>query len=292
MTLLLWVLSGSLLAFGLYMALRMVLGLPSRKATEAIRNIHGNRELTKRLQDALLPLAKLLSKLFPMSEYKARRMEADFSRLHFKQTPQEFVSAALARSLLLAILGLLFIPFGIPMLALLTAAISLLSYFQSMQTVRKKVEAQNLEIEAELPRLVETLNYSLQDNRDLLSFFEKYRKVAGKALGTEIDRLIVEMKMGNQEAALRRMDARLGLPSFAALCAVLCGVTQGVDQRTSLLVLEQDIRAKERETLRRSMEKRPSRIKAASFILTVLMILMFMVPLVLLIIHNLQTVGF
>jgi hypothetical protein len=161
-----------------------------------------------------------------------------------------------------------------------------------MQSIRKKVEAQNREIEAELPRLVETLNYTLQDNRDLVAFFEKYRKVSGKALGTELDRLIVDMKTGNQEVALRKMDARLGLPSFAALCAILCGVYQGVDQRTSLLVLEQDLRTKERENLRRLMEKRPGRIKAASFILTIFMILMFMVPLILLIINSLQNVGF
>jgi len=153
------------------------------------------------------------------------------------------------------------------------------------------VEAQNREIEAELPRLVETMNYTLQDNRDMLAFFEKYRRVAGKALGIELDRLITDMRIGNQETALRRMEARLNLPSFSALCAVLCGVYQGVDQRTSLLVLEQDMRTKERETLRRLMEKRPGRIKAASLILTVLMILMFMVPLVLLIIGNLAAVG-
>jgi hypothetical protein len=57
-------------------------------------------------------------------------------------------------------------------------------------------------------------------------------------------------------------------------------------------VLEQDIRTKEREALRREMEKRPGRIKAASFILTILMIFMFMVPLILLIIKDLQIVGF
>jgi len=174
----------------------------------------------------------------------------------------------------------------------LTAVAAVLSYFQRMQTVRKRVEAQNREIEAELPRMVETMNYTLQDNRDMLAFFEKYRRVAGKALGVELDRLITDMQIGNHEAALRNMDARLNLPSFSALCAVLCGVYKGVDQHTSLLVLEQDMRTKERETLRRLMEKRPGRIKIASFILTILMILMFMVPLVLMIISNLQAVGF
>jgi hypothetical protein len=57
-------------------------------------------------------------------------------------------------------------------------------------------------------------------------------------------------------------------------------------------MLEQDMRTKEREALRRSMEKRSGRIKVASFILTITMIFLFMVPLILLIIENLQAVGF
>lgn len=292
MTLILYSLSGLLLAFGLYRVAQTAFGLPSGKTVEAIRSIHGKRDTAKRFQDALLPLARLFAKLFPMSEYKQKRLQTDFFRLNIMQTPQDFVGAVMAKSLLLALIGLLFVPLGIPWLSLITAVAALLSYFQSMQSIRKKVELQNREIEAELPRLVETLNYTLQDNRDTLAFFEKYRRVAGKALGAELDRLILDMKTGNQETALRRMDARLGLPSFAALCAVLCGVHQGVDQRLSLLVLEQDMRTKEREALRRSMEKRPGRIKVASFILTILMIFMFMVPLVLLIINNLQAVGF
>lgn len=292
MTLLLYALSAVLLSAGLYHLVQAVFAFPSGKFIHAIQNIHGKRSLTQRFQDGLLPLAKLISRLFPMSEYKRKHLKADFARLHISEKPENFVSKAKARSLLLALIGLLFIPLGIPWLALLTAVASVLAYFKSMQSVRKKVEMRNREIEAELPRLTETLVYSLQDSRDLLTFFEKYRKVASKALGKELDRLILEMKTGNPEAALRSMDARLGLPSFAALCSVLCGVHQGVDQRTSLMVLEQDMRTKERETLRRLMEKRPGRIKAASFILTILLIFLFLVPLVILIIRNLQAVGF
>ncbi len=292
MTLVLYALSAVLIAFGLYRLAQAAFAFPSGEAVHAVQNIHGKRGLAQRFQDSLLPLARLISKLFPMSEYRCRRLEADFARLHICEKPEDFVSKAKARSLLLALIGLLFIPLGISWLALLTAVASVLAYFRSMQTIQKRVEAQNREIEAELPRLTETLIYSLQDSRDLISFFEKYRKVAGKALGMELDRLIPDMKTGNSEAALRDMDARLGLPSFAALCSVLCGVHQGVDQRNSLLVLEQDMRTKERETLRRLMEKRPGRIKAAAFILTILLILLFMVPLVILIINSFQAVGF
>lgn len=289
---LLYCIPGLLLAFGLFRIAQAALFLTSGRTIRAIRDIHGKRGMAERLQSALLPLTRLISRIFPMSEYRNKRLGADFARLHMAQRPEDFVAAAKARSLLLALIGALFIPLGVPLLALLTAVAALLAYFQAMQNIRKRVEAQNREIEAELPRLVETMNYTLQDNRDMLAFFEKYRCVAGKALGAELDRLITDMQIGNHETALRRIDARLGLPSFSALCAVLCGVYQGVDQHTSLLVLEQDMRTKERETLRRLMEKRPGRVKVASFILTALMILMFMVPLVLMIINNLKAAGF
>ena len=292
MILILTVLTGFLIAFGLFRIAQAVLCLPSEKAVDAIQNIHGRKGISEQLQKGLIPLAGALSKLFPMSEYKTKRLAADFTRLNIRQTPQEYVSALMAKSLLIGFIGLLFIPIGIPWLFLIVAVIAVLSYFRGMQSIRKKVEELNHEIEAELPHLVETLDYSVQDNRDLLSFFEKYRSVVSRALGAELDRLIVDMKTGNQEAALRRMDARLGIPSFTALCAILCGVNQGVDQRVSLLVLEQDMRTKERETLRRHMEKSPARIKAASIILTILMIFMFMIPFVLLIIGNLQSAGF
>lgn len=292
MTLMMYALSVIMLSFGLYRMAQAAFAFPSGQSIRAIKNIHGKRSLSQRFQNALLPLAKLLSKLFPMSEYREKRLKEDFKRLRISQNPEDVVSQAKARSLLLSLIGTLFIPFGIPWLSLLTTIISVLAYFQVMQTIRKKVEALSREIEAELPRLTETLIYSLQDSRDLILFFEKYRKVTGKALGMELDRLILDMKTGNPEAALRGMDVRLGLPSFSALCAVLCGVHQGIDQKTSLLVLEQDMRTKERETLRRHMEKRPGRIKAASFILTILLIFLFMVPLVILIINNLQGVGF
>ncbi len=292
MTIILYLIPGLLLTFGLYRVAQAALCLPSGKSAEAVRGIHGKRNMSERLQAALTPLARLISRLFPMSEYRQKRLEADFARLHMSEKPEEYVGATMTQSLLMALIGLLFVPLGVPWLALLTVVAAVLAYFQRIQTIRKRVEAQNREIEAELPRMVETMNYTLQDNRDMLAFFEKYRSVAGKALGLEFDRLITDMQIGNHEAALRNMDARLNLPSFSALCAVLCGVYQGVDQHTSLLVLEQDMRTKERETLRRLMEKRPGRIKVASFILTILMILMFMVPLVLMIITNLQAVGF
>jgi ABC-type multidrug transport system fused ATPase/permease subunit len=240
----------------------------------------------------LTPFADWLSRILPISDYKHKLLQADLERLELEITPQQYIGKSIAQSLLMSFIGLAFVPLGVPLLSLLIMVAALLAYFRSTQSIRQKVSKLNKEIEAELPRMVESLIYSLQDNRDLISFFEHYRKVSGQALAKELDRLILLMKIGNHELALRQFEARLAIPQLSALVSILCGVHQGVDQKTSLLILEQDIRTKQRETMRREMEKRPGRIKAASFILTVLMILMFMVPLVLMILSNLKTAGF
>ncbi len=291
MTWLKLIVTGALFAAGAYSVISYILRLPSGKAARAIAGIHGRPGIAEKLQRSLKPLANLLDRLFPMSGYREKRVQADFSQLKIEQTPQEFMADEKAKALLLGLLGILFIPLGLPWFTLLTAMIGLLSYSRSMQSIRKRVQKLNREIELELPRLVETLNFTFMENRDLISVFEKYRKVAGKALGEELDRLLLDMKTGSQEKALKEMDARLNIPSFSALTAVLCGVHKGVDQRTSLLVLEQDLRVAERERMRRDMESSPKRVKTACFILTILMITMFMIPIILLIINNLTAAG-
>jgi hypothetical protein len=285
--------TGFLVSFGAYMLAQQILWLPRSSSLSAIRRLSGKkRNLNDFLDKMLTPSGDWLSRILPMSDYKRKLMQADLERLELEITPQQYIGKTIAQSLLMSIVGLTFVPLGVPLLSLLTMVAAMLAYLRSTQSIRQKVSKLNREIEAELPRMVESLIYSLQDNRDLISFFELYRKVSGQALAKELDRLILLMKIGNHELALRQFEARLAIPQLSALVSILCGVYQGVDQKTSLLILEQDIRTKQRETMRREMEKRPGRIKAASFILTVLMILMFMVPLVLMILSNLKTAGF
>ena len=281
------------IATGTYLLASRVLILPSGRMHKAIRSLPGRIGLADQVTNSLFrPIAKIISIILPLSEYRVRQLQSDLNRLGKTDTPQDYLSLAMAKAFLVALFGVVFIPLGLPWFAMLTAVAGILAYFRTTQELREKVGKINHAIAMELPRLVESLNFILQDNRDMIAFFEKYRKVAGTALGRELDKLILAMKIGNHEIALREFDARLGISHVSALVSILCGVYQGIDQRTSLMILEQDIRAFQREQIRREMEKRPGRIKVASFILTVLMILMFMVPIVLMIIKNLQSVGF
>ena len=286
------ILMTSLLTVGLFRLAGAILVFPSGEAGEAILMVKGTRSISKRMEAAAVePLARLIARLLHMSEYRKRQLSIDLARLNITDTPELYTGRGIAKTVLLFLGGFIFIPAGFPVLAFLTVIIGILLYFKDKQDFTKKLHRLNRQIESELPRMVETLNYSLPANRDIILFFEKYRYVAGKAMERELNRLLLDMKTGNPEAALREWDARLGVPSLSAFVGILCCSYQGIDQHTNLLVLEKDIRARERETLRREVQKRPGRVKSAVLILTLMMILLFMVPLALMILKNIQFLG-
>lgn len=280
-----------LLCVGLYQLAGATLCFPTGRWLKSVQSYRGNPTLSQRLDRALSPCVPLVQAIWPMSEYRKRRLMVCLDRLGKQEDPERYRALALLRSILLALCGAFFLPFGFPLFSVLLAIYAVLQYFKTIQAPQKKVAALDDEIESELPRLIESINYSLADQRDLISIFRRYRRVAGPALGAELDILLMDMQTGNHESALRKMDSRLNIPQLSVLIATLCGVYQGADQRTSLMILEQDVRTTQREKLRKKMERSPGRIRAASLLLTLLLIFLFMVPLVILILSNLQAAG-
>ncbi|NCC76525.1 MAG: hypothetical protein EOM08_08845, partial [Clostridia bacterium] len=160
-TIILSILTTALISYGSYQALVVALGLPRGNMHEAIRNLPGKVSFTQKLEDLLLdPIAQLINKLLPIGEYKLRRIQSDLDRLERKETPQAFLSTTMARSLLLAAAGIIFIPLGIPWLTLIAAVTGVLAYFRTTQDLHLRVAKVNRQIARELPRLVESLNYA------------------------------------------------------------------------------------------------------------------------------------
>ena len=289
--LLLRILIAILVTLGIWKIASTALLLPGRAIRSRIRNPNGKRSSDEQLREILRVPIGLLEKTMPISDYKLHRLEQDFQRLEMSDSPRYFLAFAMAKSLMVCVLGLSFILLGVPWLSLISVVLAILMYAQTSQNIHKRVQRLNQRIESALPRMVDTMEHSLQGNRDLIDFFRRYRKSAGHALGREIDVLLADMQTGNQEMALKRMDTRVGSAALSTLVAILCGVNQGIDQRTSLAIFAADLRTKERERLKKQLESSPGHIKAASLILTFLMVGMFMVPLVLMIIETVAGTG-
>ena len=281
-----------LIIHGLYKIADFFLVFPSKKTKAAFRQLFGKKDFRQRLSDTFVKsIARLIAKALHVSEYKKRQMIRELDRVGMKKTPEEFIAENISRSIWVGILGLLFVPMGMPVFSILMIILAVMLYQKNSRSIKTKIAKINREIESELPRLVETLNYTLSDNNDLISFFERYRRVAGKAMGEALDRLILNMKTGNVNDALRDFDKSIALPHVSTLVSTLLGITYGIDQTTTLIVMEKDFRSHQREILRREIDKRPGKIKIASIILTINMIILMMIPLIIMIIESFSETG-
>jgi len=281
-----------LLAVGLFKMATYILGLPSAETKTAFKQLFGKKTFKQKMHDKLiLPLAKMISTTIHLSDYKKRRWKCDLQRAGIDKTPELYICENLSQSAWIGAAGFLFVPLGMPFITILLIIYAFLIYRKNSGRLRSAIAKMNKEIETELPRMVETLNYTLGDTHDLLKFFERYRRVAGAALGKALDRLIFNMKTGNGEDALREFDRSLAIPQISTLVSTLLGITHGIDQRTTLIVLEKDFRTRQRELLRREMNKRPGKVRLASVILVFGMVILMLVPLIIMVIQTLGQTG-
>lgn len=286
------VLGVCLLAVGLFNISSYFLALPSGETTAAFKQLFGKRTVKQKLYDMLvLPLAKAISKIVRISDYKKRRWKRELQRAGIDKTPELYISENLSKSVLTGAAGFLFILLGMPFATIMLILLAIMLYRRNSGRLKSDIAKMNKDIELELPRMVETLNYSLCDNNDLLKFFERYRRVAGAAMCKALDPLIFNMKTGNAEDALREFDRSLAISEISTLVSTLLGITRGVDQKTTLLVLEKDFRTRQRELLRREMNKRPGKVRLASVIMVFSMVILMLVPLIIMVVQTLGQTG-
>ena len=281
-----------LLTIGLYNMAGSIFVLQSGNTKTAFRQLFVKRTFKQKMHEKLVfPIAVVISKVIHLSEYKRRRWKSDLQRAGIKKTPELYISENLSRSVWIGAAGFLFIPLGMPFITILLILYAVLIYRKNSGKLKDKIAKMNKDIEAELPRMVETLNYTLSDTNDLLKFFERYRRVSGAAMGKALDRLIFDLKTGNAEDALREFDRSLAIPQISTFVSTLIGVTRGVDQRTTLVVLEKDFRARQREELRKEIDKRPGKVRLASVIMVFGMVILMLVPLIIMVVRTLSDTG-
>ncbi|MEG0752791.1 MAG: hypothetical protein RR461_03085 [Angelakisella sp.] len=166
-----------------------------------------------------------------------------------------------------------------PLFALVAIGIAVTMFFATYQKVFDDVKKRRKIIEAEIPRFVATLAQSLQHTRDVLKILTSYRRVAGKELGAQIDRTIADMKTGNYEQALLRMESRVGSTLMSDVVRGLIGTLRGDDQHMYMQMLVFDMRQIEQSNLKKEVAKRPKQIQKYSMMMLFCIIILYVVVL-------------
>ena len=281
------VIIGALFGVGLFFILADVYAIPYYKTSKAVESLSKlQKEKTSGLDLWLGGIAGWLADRLPMDPFKKSQLEADLRTAQMDVTPEMFRANAIVKALLV---GIMAIPmaFIFPLLCPVVLFLSVFLYNMEIKSVSKRIQGKRAKIEYELPRLVFNIEKTLKHNRDVLYMLESYSKTAGPEMKHELDITAADMRSGNYEAAITRLESRVGSSMMSDVCRGLIGVLRGDDTEMYWASLAIKFSDAQRQQLRIQAQQVPRKVKRLSMCLLVCFMLIYVVVILAQIVNSL-----
>ena len=279
---------GILLSIGLFLIFADLLKLPSIATQKAMLSAgKQGKEKAKTVDVLLMGWAVKFAKYIPMDEYKKSRMKNTLNAAGMNLTPEEFISSAILKS---GIIAILIIPclMILPLIAPILMCLSIIIYFKEIRKADEILKIKKEKIEVELPRFVATITQELKASRDVLSILENFKKNSGEDFTDELDILTADMRSSSYEAALTRFEARINSPMLSDITRGLIGVLRGDDGSMYFQMLSHDMKQLELQRLKAQAMKIPPKIRVFSFVMLMCFLMTYMAIIVYEIIRSLS----
>lgn len=264
-------------SLGLFLILADRFRVPYLVTSKAVNDLNKkHKKKTGTLEIWLGSLAMWLSKHIRINEYKRMQLLTDLKSAGISLSPEMHIANSIVKSL---VVGIFAIPtfFIFPLLTPVIIAIAVLMYFKASKGVADKIKEKRKSIEYELPRFVSSIDKTLNHNRDVLYIIDSYKEPAGRELKGELEITAADMRSGNYEAALTRLESRVGSTMLSDVTRGLIGVLRGDETAaywSSLVVKFSDY---QRQLLKQQAQKIPSKVKRLSMCLLFCFMLIYVV---------------
>ena len=269
-------LAGMGLALGLYILLANILKLPRMAVTKAVLNVtRQDKKQTKILEVLVFDLSSKLANHIRLEEYKKRKLTSTLRSAGIKLTPETFIARAWVKTGLIATLLIPVMPI-IPVLAPVIILLAITVFFRELRLADEILRHKREEIEYELPRFVSTISQALKASRDVTAILMSYQKSAGDSFRQELEITIADMKSGNEETALTRLEARIGSTMLSDVVRGLISVKRGDNGAMYFEMLNHDFKQVELQKLKLIAMKQPGKVKKYSFLMLGCFLLMYL----------------
>lgn len=268
---------GILFGLGLFFILADAYAVPYYKTSKAVVSISKlQKEKTSALELWCQGLAQWLAKKLPMDPFKKSQLEADLKTAQMDITPEMFRANAIVKA---GIVGILAIPmaFIFPLLCSVVLGLAIFLYRMEVRSISKRIQGKRSKIEYELPRLVFNIEKTLKHNRDVLYMLESYMNTAGPEMKYELAITAADMRSGNYEAAITRLESRVGSSMMSDVCRGLIGILRGDDTEMYWASLAIKFSDAQRQHLRIQAQQVPRKVKRLSMCLLVCFMLIYIV---------------
>ncbi len=258
---------GALTGVGLYLILADAMRIPLLSTVTAFGNLNKRqKKKTSILEVWLNSLASWVSKRLRLNEYKRMQLEIDLKSAGMNISPEMHVANSIVKA---ALVGILAVPvfFIFPLMTPVVIALSIYMYFHEKKGVTNRIKAKRKAIEYELPRFVSHIEKTLKHNRDVLAILDNYKETAGPELKSELEITVADMRSGNYEAALTRLENRVGSSMLSDVSRGLIGIIRGDETGVYWSSLGIKFSDYQRQLLKQEAQKVPRKVKRLSMCL-------------------------
>lgn len=274
------ILFGLLVGIAAYFILADVLKLPTVRTSRAVNNLSKRQtDKTSSLDVWLGNFASSLARHLPMNEYRREELSADLKTAQMEVTPEQYTANAIVKALLI---GVLAIPtlFFFPILSPIILFLAFVLYRMSIKSVKVRIGSKRSRIEADLPRLVATIYKKLDYQRNILDILTDFSKHARPEMKHELDITIADIRSGNEEAAITRLESRVGSPMMSDVCRGFYTMINGNVADNYWSSLEIKFSEIQRQRLKAEAAKVPRKVRRLSMCLLVCFMLIYVVVIV------------
>ncbi|MEE1505226.1 MAG: secretion protein F [Acutalibacteraceae bacterium] len=268
---------GLFVGIGLFMILADHFRIPYMRTSKAVSNLaKQQKDKTSSIDVWLSSFASFIARHLKLNEYKKQQLEMDLRTAQMNISPEMFMANAIVKSLIIAVFAIPVL-FIFPILSPIILILSFIMYRMNMKSVANRIKKKRTAIEYELPRLVFKIEKTLSHDKNIIGMLETYMHSAGPELKHELEITVADMRSGNAEVAITRLESRVGSPLMSDVCRGLISLSRG-DVNTvywsSLAMKFADI---QRQQLKLQAEKIPKKVKKLSMCLLICFLMMYLV---------------
>ncbi|GHV18556.1 hypothetical protein FACS189425_07560 [Clostridia bacterium] len=276
---------------GLFLLLSAILKLPSFKTRTAARQFSRNGRQSGGLDDIVLAVAVHFERFIPINEHKREFLTRALRSVGDNRSPELFTAFAVVKGLVFSLIGIPLLLIA-PPLSLLGVLLGLSIYFKETRKPNEIIKERREAIERDLPRFAGTLEQEIKASRNVLKIMEVYAQNTNAAFGNELAITVADMRSGNAEHALTRLDARIGSGQLSEVTRALQGALRGDRNSELFAALSREFRVKALGQLELQAEQRPKKIGKYTLALIIVMLGLYAVALGTELIRSAGQLGF
>lgn len=249
------------LTVGLYCILALALRVPAFSAARAF-DLKEKKSYASLLED----IAQKLGSRLPIDTVKENEFQKLLDAASIKETPRVFLSRIYGK----AALPLLSVPFALfihPVVCAFPLVLCWFIYNHAVEDLKKSGDRRKNEIEKEMPRFVSYMANTLKTERNVITCLDIYRANYTTPLTQELAITTADMRTGNAEAALQRLERRINSPHVSQLVRGLLASMRGNDMSTYFENLSYELTNVWEQRLRAQALRKEPQISRMSYIL-------------------------